>query len=135
MVRNLRNDQNVDPTLVSLRVYTETPKTDDGSKTRDDFRLIVETNSIALPCDVVALLRKPMLNSDLYKLGFRELRFQDTVGVQMGSILCDVSLKPESAHPAFCMKMGVMRYGFGDDSYSGTGWKEYHYWPKDFVVH
>ena len=143
MVRTLRNDQDVDPTLVSLRVYTTTPQTNDGSKTRDDFRLIVETNSIALPRDVVALLRKPMLNSDLYKLGFRELRFQDTVGDQTGSILCDVSLKPEGAHPAFCMKIEERfvpdNNKYNNDAgywgYRASDWTPYHQWPKDYIVH
>ncbi len=132
MLRNIRNNRNIDPTLVRLNVYTETPQKENDIQTRDDFRLNVETNSIVLPRDVVAFLRKQMFNSELYKLGFREVAFYDTVGVKPGTVLCAVTLKPDGAHPLYCMKMGTLRYTGG--SY-GPGWDDYHRWPQGYVIH
>ncbi|WP_348269585.1 hypothetical protein P8936_14675 [Edaphobacter paludis] len=125
----LLNDGRVDPTLVSLRVTTSTPKSPKGQVTRDDYRLEIQTNTISLPRDVTAMLRNKMLNDDLFSLGFKEVSFQDTVGVQLGTILCQVQLLATGAHPGFCMRMELVIGSGGEGE-----WNEYHRWPEQYVV-
>ena len=124
MAQALRSNPNVDPTLVTLRVYTTTPELPSGVKTREDFQLVIETNSIVLPRDVTVLLRNPVFNHDPYGLGFKEVSFQNTVGVQMGTIDCGARLQPEGAHP-WCIEHTP---GMGRD------WNFYYRWPNDYVV-
>lgn len=123
-----------DPTLVRLQVSTMTAQASDGASTREDFRLTLESNAVTLPQDVTKLLHNNSLNERLYVLGFRELSIQDTVGEQLGTVLCMVQLSANGAHPAYCMRMENLHYAGGDNGYWGPGWNEYHNWPTDYLV-
>jgi TPR repeat protein len=135
MRQSLRANTDVDLTLVRLRVATMTPQSSEGN-TREDYRLTIESNGYALPRDVTKLLHNYSMNGQLYALGFRELSFQDTVGEQMGSVLCAVQLTEKGAHPAYCMHMENINYvggSYGEGVWR-PGWKEYYTWPADYVV-
>jgi TonB family protein len=134
----LRSNPDYDPSLVGLRVYTSTPNLATPlppEVVRQDYRLTIETNGVALPRDVTALLRNSSLNSQPRGLGFVEMAIQNTVGVQAGTIMCAVSFQQNGAHPAYCMLMGQRLTGNGSgETYYSLGWKQYHSWPVDYVV-
>ena len=124
----LRSNPGYDPSLVQLRVYTETPNPENPlppAVVRQDYRLTIETDAVALPRDVTALLRNSSLNSQPRNLGFTEMGIQDTVGVQAGTILCAVGFQQNGAHPAYCMRE------VGADV---VQWDVYHQWPSEYVV-
>jgi len=132
MRRSLKSDPNADPTLVQLNVRTITPKSLTGD-TREDYRLVIETNTVTLPRDVTKILRQYSLNGKLYELGFREVSIQDTIGERMGTILCAIDLTAAGALPRYCMRVESTRFGY-EEGVLGAGWQEYYRWPSNYSV-
>lgn len=134
MLHTVHNTPGIDLDL-GLRVYATTPDSPQGEETRQDYRLTIEIQGLPLPEDVVPLLQNVMSVKKMYGLGFKEVYIKNTVGVRLGTIGCAVALQADGAHPLYCMRMGIVTYGLGDEGVLGTGYKEYYRWPKNFVVH